>query len=292
MKLIVLGAGKILEKILEKLIKNINFNIVAVGVDKSNFKSGMDIVKISEQYNIPFINNLNELGKYDFDYVFMLSYPPLITNEYLEKYRFINTHYAPLPKYRGFHGLVWSIINGEEKTGYTIHKVEDGIDNGAIYYQYLLKIEIEDNVNTLINKIEYNLLENIEKILIHIYNGLEPKPQDVNNATYVCRRKQEDGMINWNDKAINIFNLIRALTPPYTKGAFTHKGDETIYIKEAELFPTPTYISICGQVVQKLKNKGVLVKCGDGVILVKKIIINDIEIDPYNYFKTVGTRLK
>ncbi|NBU93829.1 MAG: methionyl-tRNA formyltransferase, partial [Actinobacteria bacterium] len=49
------------------------------------------------------------------------------------KYGCINLHYSLLPKYRGAAPVQWAILNGEDKTGVTVFKLDSGMDTGPIY---------------------------------------------------------------------------------------------------------------------------------------------------------------
>ena len=267
---VVLGSGDTILKILKKLNKDKEFSIKAIGTNKIPDNEIISFAKINQ---ITIVESLDNLKEIDFDFVYMLSYAPLIEKHFLDKYLFINTHYAPLPRYRGFHGFVWCIINGESEAGFTIHKVEDGIDNGAIYYQYKKEIKEQDDVNSLIKFFEENLVENIKDILLKIYEGQIPKIQNENEAIYVARRRLEDNLISWNQSSRDIHNFIRALTPPYTEGAFTSFNNEKVNIIETELLNTPAYTERPGKIVNIDKNE-IWVKTKDSVLLVKKISSN------------------
>ena len=286
-ELVVLGSGKTLLNILEKLKINKNFNIKGIG---SNTLIDLDIINFAKNQNITIIDNLNQLENITFDFIYMFNYAPLIKKKYLDKYLFVNTHYAPLPKYRGFHGLIWCIINGEKEIGYTIHKAIDGIDNGPIYYQHIKDIEEKDNINTLIKYFDEHLIQNIEKQLLNIYHGLEPLIQNEKNAIYVTRRKQEDNLINWNMPSRYIYNFVRALTPPYTDGAYTFINNKKIYILETEFLNIQNYIERVGKIVN-ISSNGMLVKTVDNAILIKKVRIDGLVTKDMSFTK-VGNILK
>lgn len=288
LKVIFLGAGEIAYKLLCELNKHADVIITAIGVDKKNFNSGLMVKDYATLKQIPFIEELSQLDDYEFDFVFMINYPSLIKKEQLDKYKFINVHYAPLPRYRGFHGFIWSIINGESKTGFTVHQVSEGIDNGPIYYQFLTEITNQDTGLSLITRIDAMLVQSIYSIFKRITEGYEPLIQDEKQAIHVCRRKPEDGYINWDWDIKLIFNHIRALTPPLTPGAYTYYKNNKIILLSAELWDSPVYFSKVGQLVAIVKDKGVLVKCHDGVLLIKEIGIGDKIIKACDYFKRVG----
>lgn len=131
-----------------------------------------------------------------------------------------NIHGGLLPKYRGANVLNWVLINGETETGVTIHKVTKDVDVGDIVAMKKVSIGFNDTALTLREK-----LKNATIALIKASWGLLNKnpipvyPQDESRAKTWRRRKPEDGLINWNRPAIEIYNLIRALVAPWP-GAF------------------------------------------------------------------------
>jgi methionyl-tRNA formyltransferase len=285
----VLGSGIEIVTFLEKLYQYTN--IVVFGYDKTTENAANDSILFCQKNNIPIINHYTELDNYVIDVVFMLSYPPLIPQNYIDKYWFINLHMALLPKYRGMHGGTWAVINGEKYHGFTVHKVDEGMDSGDIYYQEYIESTLDDDINTIRVKIFDKYANTIKNIFLNILDEkIKAVPQDGTQALFVGRRKPEDSLIDWKDTAFNIFNLVRALTPPYTKGAFTYYKDRPLYITKAKLYPTPTYIATYGQIVGNFKEKGILVKCGDGVLLVEELYYEEKFYLAGTFFKTVGAR--
>jgi len=242
------------------------------------------------------INCVDGLEKINFrlkPVVVMFSFGKLISKELLQKTAFYNVHNSLLPKYRGLHAFTWAIINGEKEVGYTLHKVTEGIDNGPIASQLKISISPSDDINAVFTKANKMVLPWFEKEIIKLSKlGLAKlKPQDESEATFVCKRKPEDGLIDWSKSARELVNFTRALTPPYTPGAFCVHKSQKVIIPRAENYPTPNYKGIEGQIVARVPNKGVLIKCGDGVVLVRDVISNDKKINSLELFKTVGARL-
>ena len=62
---------------------------------------------------------------------------------------FLNTHVGITPLYRGVHGGYWALAVGDpEHCGVTVHKIDKGIDTGAIVAQALIKPTAADNFST------------------------------------------------------------------------------------------------------------------------------------------------
>jgi methionyl-tRNA formyltransferase len=62
---------------------------------------------------------------------------------------FLNTHAGITPMYRGIHGGYWALASGDPvNCGVTVHKVDTGIDTGAIIAQASITPSAEDTFAT------------------------------------------------------------------------------------------------------------------------------------------------
>lgn len=63
---------------------------------------------------------------------------------------FINIHVGITPRYRGVHGGFWAVYEGRpDLAGTTIHRVDPGVDTGAIIAQVPITVEPNDTYRTL-----------------------------------------------------------------------------------------------------------------------------------------------
>jgi methionyl-tRNA formyltransferase len=291
MKIALLGAGEIAARIATRLQQDRAIQISVILVDPTQVAKSALLLELAQASGIPVIHTLSELDHYSFDLAYMVSYPRIIPGEMFSKSLFVNTHYAPLPRYRGWHGLVWSIINDEPRVGYTVHRVQDGIDNGSIYYQHLTELSNDDTINTVMTRLDNHLIDNIAGICHSIADGQIPIPQDESGAIYVTKRVPADGRIDWSRPSRQIFNLVRALCPPYTDGAFTTYRGKTLYVVGAKLLSTPSYLGVVGKVVNVDPGKGVWVKTGDNVVLVQDVIFDGLRANASEILTRVGIQL-
>lgn len=288
---VILGAGiEVIEII--KALEDCSIPVLAYGYDPDHINSANACIEFCIKKKIQIIEGHTKLGQFNPQFIIMISYPPLISQNYIEKYKFINIHGALLPKYRGMHGGTWALINGEREHGFSVHLVDHGIDSGPIYFQFRVTATISDNIMTIREKIFLEFKKNIKSIVTSLYfDKLVPVPQDEREAIYVSRRKQEDGLVNWNDTSWDIHNLVRALVPPYTKGAFTSYKGENLYILKTVFVEMNSYKGIPGQIVANFKGKGVLVKTKDTAIIVQEVEYANSFYKADDFFKTVGARL-
>ena len=288
--IIILGSGKEVEF----LLKNIEFKDIKVLAYGNGSLHNFDnkTLNFCLENKIQIIENHKEVVKFRPKFILMMSYAPLIEEKYLANFNFINIHGALLPKYRGMHGGTWAVVNGEKNHGYTIHKVDEGIDSGPIFFQESIESKFEDNINVIRDKIYSAFKEKIIKVIQNIYHEkIEAVAQNEEDAIYVSKRHPEDGLIDWSNSSEEIFNLIKALAHPYTAGAYTYYKNEKLFIRKALFVKRDRYIGINGQVLSKLQDGGCFVKTGDSMIIIKEVFFRDKLYRLDEIIKMVGVRL-
>ena len=150
------------------------------------------------------------------DLIITCAYGQIIPKEILDfpKYKCINIHASLLPKYRGGAPIHHAIINGDEYTGLTIMYMDEAMDSGDILYQEKIKIEENDNVGTMFNKLSDLGSKMIIDFLPKFLNGeITPIKQNVDEVTYAYNISKEDEKIDFNNNSKDIFNKIRGLNP-------------------------------------------------------------------------------
>jgi methionyl-tRNA formyltransferase len=191
---------------------------------------------------------------------------------------FVNVHYAPLPRFRGRANVNWAVINREPFTAITIHKVEPGLDAGAILFQRLIPIGRTDTVADLYDRLNILQLEHLGDTVARFLDGREPGQLQVEeSATYGCTRLPADGEIDWSADTASIEALIRGLAKPFP-GAFTYVDGRRIVIWRARAVePPPVYEGrVPGRVVRVSAATGeVDVLSGDGVLRLAEIQTED-----------------
>jgi methionyl-tRNA formyltransferase len=131
-----------------------------------------------------------------------------------------NLHGSLLPSYRGRCPVNWVLVNGETKTGVTLHHMVKKADAGDIVGQRIVPISAEDTALTLYGKLCEASGVLLDELLPLMKIGQAPRiSQDISLGSYFGGRRPEDGRIDWRWPAARIYNLIRAVTDPYP-GAF------------------------------------------------------------------------
>ena len=149
----------------------------------------------------------------------------------------LNVHASLLPKYRGAAPIAWAIFNGEEVTGVTIMKMDEGMDTGPILAVREEVIRPDDTTETLGQRLsEIGAALIVETLDKWLAGRITPVPQDPHHATYAPPLKKSDGKIDWARPAAEIERQIRAMTP--WPGAFTTIEGKMLKIFKAEVVDT------------------------------------------------------
>lgn len=186
-----------------------------------NWASGRNIpVYTTEDINSEqWIEKIRELKP---DIVFSFYYRKMIDGRILAipELGAFNLHGSLLPLYRGRCPVNWVLVNGEKKTGVTLHYMIDKPDAGDIVGQGEVAIDFKDTARTLYDKLCAQAASLLDELLPQIKTGRIPRSkQNLTAGSYFGGRRPEDGRIDWNKSAAEIYNLIRAVTEPYP-GAF------------------------------------------------------------------------
>ena len=278
MRIVFFGTGKFSATVLKGLIDN-NHEVVAVVTqpDKVNGRNNKIVFSEIKQYcleqNIKIFQfaKLNiegeELLKAENPDIFVTaSYGQIIKQNILDipKFGTINVHASLLPKYRGPAPIQWAIMNGETKTGITIMKTDIGLDTGDIYFSKEIAIEPQDTASSVFEKLATLGVDCLNEFFSDFehYKNNHTK-QNENEATYFPMIKKEDLKLDFNTKAKDLCNKIRALENCY----FTHNG-----MRYKVLFAVP-YLKQGepGEVLVANAKNGFVIACGDTAIEVVTI---------------------
>ncbi len=178
----------------------------------------------------------------------------------------LNIHPSLLPRYRGPSPVVSAILNGDDETGVTIMKLDEGMDSGPLLAQ--AKVPIADRETG--PELTRRLFDLGADLLVDTLPGwasgdIQAKPQDESCATITTLVKKEHGEIDWTDDAERIARMVRAYQP--WPGTFTHWDGKLLKILEAT--------AIAGDArpghIVGLDDGGVGIGTGDGLLVVNKL---------------------
>ena len=166
---------------------------------------------------------INELKSLSCDLFIVIAYGKILPKEILEipKLGCWNAHASLLPRWRGAAPIQWSLMEGDQYTGVGIMKMNDGLDTGDILLEEKIKIDNEDNLNTLSEKLSIlssklfliatSLIEeNMNKNKISSLTKQNTLGREI---TYARMIEKSDFKVDWGNEAIKISQKIKGLYP-------------------------------------------------------------------------------
>ncbi len=144
-----------------------------------------------------------------------LEFSELVKIEKFKTKKLFNIHFSLLPKYKGMFTSALPLLNGEEHSGVTLHKIDDGIDTGEIIDQIKFNIEADDTARDLyFNYLKNGFLllqNNLDKLIYDCYSASAQSPI---NASYFSKKTidYKSLSINFFKTAFEVKNQFRAFT--------------------------------------------------------------------------------
>ena len=182
----------------------------------------------------------------------------------------INLHASLLPKYRGAAPINWAIINGEKKTGISVFRLEEKMDAGDIILNKEVDIKEEDNAVTLGEKLsEIGARVLVEAVDLIEKNKASFKKQDASLVSFAPKLKKADGILDWNQTAIQLHNRVRGLMS--WPGAFTTFDGKTIKLLETKVIDANEKAGQPGEILKMEPGLGILVKAGSGCLAIRRL---------------------
>lgn len=179
---------------------------------KIAIEHGLEVLQPKNFRDDPVLVKLEKIAKQS-DIGIVVDYGKIIPAKFLAllRYGMLNIHGSLLPKYRGPSPIQYALLNGEVKTGVTVFVLDEKIDHGPILGMEREPIASTDKYYSLKMKLVEKGADLLLKLLPKYLNGeIKPQPQDESQATFTKIIAKEDGRIDWNKTAEQIYNQFRA----------------------------------------------------------------------------------
>ncbi|NOU51777.1 formyl transferase [Pseudoalteromonas sp. JBTF-M23] len=279
---------------LETLLSIEGIEVCAV-VTKKNSAVNADFCDLSSvcgDRNIPFHyeDSKNKtaskafLSNFDLDIIYCVGWSYLLDEELLAmpKQGIIGFHPAKLPQNRGRHPIIWALALGLSETASTFFKMDSGADSGPIISQEPIKIDMDENAQSLYDKILHTAQQQIKDFTKSLLEGSAVfAEQDQQSATYWRKRSRKDGLIDFRMSAESIHNLVRALAPPYPCAEFLCK-ENLVQVRRSEILQQTVPANIePGKVLEKRGNSILVKAAGTQAIWLHDAVLENIDVGDY-----------
>jgi methionyl-tRNA formyltransferase len=166
----------------------------------------------------------------------------------IPKHGTIQYHPSLLPLYRGPSSINWPIIRGDPKTGLTIFRPTDGLDEGPVILQKETPIGPDDTLGTVYFErlFPMGVKAMLEAADLVSKNKHREVVQDESQATYEGWCRKSEARINWANHVDFVYNLIRGCNP--APGAWCTLEGKELQIFDARKHPVRTFGAVKGKI--------------------------------------------
>ena len=213
---------------------------------------------------------VDELYAFNADLMVVAAYGLLLPAAVLASPRLgcVNIHASLLPRWRGASPIQQAILAGDEYSGVTLMKMDQGLDTGAMIATRRVAIEpcwtaadLHDVLAPLGAELLLESIDNIESAI------QQAQIQDESRVTYAPRLTKQQAEIDWKKPVAELLREIRAFNP--WPVSYTSLDDDNVRIWSARV-GTDIDKKKPGEVVAH-DTRGVFVSGADGVLQVTEL---------------------
>jgi methionyl-tRNA formyltransferase len=217
---------------------------------------------------------LDKIAELSPDLIVVMAYGQILPKRLLDMPTLacLNLHASILPRHRGASPIQASILAGDRFTGLTVMYMAEGLDTGDILLTSPIAIRRRETGESLHDRLAALGPDALNSAFELIFSHQAPRiPQDESQATYAAKLGRESGRIDWSQDCWQLDRLIRAMNP--WPGAFTLVRTAENSVKQLKVHRALPVHRLSGRpgVVQHLGNRGVLVACGQGALLLLEV---------------------
>jgi len=160
----------------------------------------------------------------------------------------IQFHPSLLPRYRGPSSINWPIIRGDSRTGLTIFRPTDGLDEGPILLQKETPIGPDDTLGSVyFERLFPQGIAALQEAADLVVSGRATSTtQDESQASYEGWCREAEARINWHNHVDMVYNLIRGCNP--APAAWTLFNGKKLQLFDARKHPARTFSQVRGRI--------------------------------------------
>lgn len=164
------------------------------------------------------------------DAIPVVAYGNLIPADMLDipAHGWVNLHFSLLPAWRGAAPVQAAILNGDERTGATTFRIDEGLDTGDVLGTMSETIRPTDTADDLLTRLAYAGADLLVETMDALEDGTaapQPQPED---GTYAPKIATADARVDWQAGSNEVDRAVRAYTPG--PGAWTQLAGERFKI--------------------------------------------------------------
>ncbi|WP_225754512.1 methionyl-tRNA formyltransferase [Actinotalea sp. Marseille-Q4924] len=169
---------------------------------------------------------VDRIAALDVDLAPVVAYGALLPPAVLDvpRHGWVNLHFSLLPAWRGAAPVQHAVLHGDEVTGATTFRIEEGLDTGPVYGTLTETVRPRDTSGDLLTRLAAAGATLLRATVDGIADGsLRPQPQSTDGVSHAPRLTVDDARVRWEHPALAVDRRVRGCTP--APGAWTTLPD-------------------------------------------------------------------
>ena len=226
-RIVFLGTPQSAVPTLERLAERFDVGLVVTQPDRPKGRSGTPTpppVKMTAQnlgIEVAQPAKSSEIAKSisdngDFDLGVVVAYGRILRPDVLALPRMglLNVHFSLLPRWRGAAPVARALLAGDQMTGVTIIKIDEGLDTGPVLTAQAVDIGPSENAGELTDRLANLGARLIADVIPRYVSGdMVPVEQSDDGLEYADKVTPEDRPLDVEDSPDAFVNRVRALAP-------------------------------------------------------------------------------
>jgi methionyl-tRNA formyltransferase len=189
-------------------------------------EAGIPVLTPARPSEPEFLSQLAELAP---DCCPVVAYGALVPRKALDvpRHGWVNLHFSLLPAWRGAAPVQAALRHGDEITGATTFRLEEGLDTGPVFGVVTEEVRPTDTAGDLLGRLATSGAGLLAATLDGIEDGtLEARPQPAEGVSLAPKVTTADARVDWAAPPVAIDRLVRSVTPE--PGAWSTFRDERL----------------------------------------------------------------
>ncbi|MEV4196281.1 methionyl-tRNA formyltransferase [Streptomyces toxytricini] len=212
--------------------------LVASPVAERAEEAGIEVLKPARPRDPDFQARLREIAP---DCCPVVAYGALLPKSALDipRHGWVNLHFSLLPAWRGAAPVQHSILAGDQVTGASTFRIEEGLDTGPVFGVLTEEIRPTDTSGDLLTRLAFAGAGLLAATMDGIEDGtLRAVAQAADGVSHAPKITVEDARIDWSAPALRADRVVRGCTP--APGAWTLFRGERLKVVSLGLLPDRT----------------------------------------------------
>jgi methionyl-tRNA formyltransferase len=201
-------------------------------------EAGVEVIRASRLRDPDLLDRLRSMS---LDAAAIVAYGALVPPDALAipPLGWVNLHFSLLPAWRGAAPVQHALLHGDDVTGATTFRLDEGFDTGPVLGVLTERVRPHDTTGDLLDRLAHAGAG----LLVATLDALErgdstPQPQPDDGVSLAPKLTRDDARVDWTSPAFHIDRLVRACTP--APGAWTTWDDDRIGLGPVTVLDAPT----------------------------------------------------